>query len=830
MPTIRAVLVLALSLIGSMLLAQRPGGGGPGRPSIGKVYGKIMDANSRKGVEFATVQLVRMPGDSIVSGALAEENGDFMLERLPFGPFKLKVTFLGYTSLFVDLRITPDRIEQDLGNLLLVPNVAVLKEAEVTGERSQSVLQVDRRIYNVEKDLSVRGGTATDVMKNVPGLSVDADGGVTLRNAAPQIMVDGRPSSMTLDQIPADDIERVEVITNPSVIFDASSGGGIINVVLKKSTRPGYSGQLQGGIGTNGRYQSNGNLNVKDGRWTFQLSGNYNYSANNTTSLTKRDLLSGDLVTSRFDQEGNSGSDRNNYGGRFGVDWKASNRSTLSFSQSARGRAYISDDQLDYVQYDSTGGIEFTGRQLNVGSNNSNDLTSQFTFRHRTPKEGREWSTDLTYNRSRRDNDALYTTETNDADGLPSIGSPRVQDNIGSTDADQLTWQFDFSDPRGERDKFEYGLRSNVRSDHSLLNVTVGTDTSAVARDSTLSNDYQITDMVNAAYFNWIHKIDDRWGFQAGLRFETTRFISDIKDKGLSFEYIYPNGTEDLWKALFPAIYVSRKWEGTRELQFNVSRKINRPNFFQMMPFIMFSDSRNLRIGNPSLAPEFIDLAEVNHLLPIGEGRSNWLSSVFMRVTENVITSYVYPLPENPQILVNTFVNGDNSFTYGWENTVKLEFSKAMQLTVGGTVQYVDISAGEGRVSNSGWQANGKLNLLTKLPKDWSVQLNGELEGRRPIPQGYSIANWGIDLSTTKEFNKHWSATAMLNDVFFTRKWGTVLDTPTLYQETQRRREMRFLRVTLTWKFGEQDASLFRRRNQQQRRDPGSGGEGGEGF
>ncbi|MCC7502201.1 MAG: outer membrane beta-barrel protein [Flavobacteriales bacterium] len=824
MPTTRAVLVLALSLIGSMLLAQRPGGGG-GRPSIGKVYGKVMDASTRKGVEFATVQLVRTPGDSIVGGALAEENGDFMLERLPFGPFKLKVTFLGYTTLVMDVRITPDVVEQDLGNLMLQPNAAVLKEAEVTGERSQSVLQVDRRIYNVEKDLSVRGGTATDVMKNVPGLSVDADGGVTLRNATPQIMVDGRPSTMTLDQIPADDIERVEVITNPSVIFDASSGGGIINVVLKKSTRPGYSGQLQGGVGTNGRYQSNGSLNVKDGRWTFQLSGNYNYSSNNTKSLTSRELLSGELVTNRFDQEGRSGSDRSNYGGRFGVDWKASNRSTLSFSQSIRGRDYTNDDKLDYVQYDSTGGVEYTGQQLNTGSNNSSDLTSQVTFLHRTPKPGREWSTDLTYNRSRRTNDAVYVTETYDADGLPSVGSPRVQDNVGSTDADQFTWQFHFSDPRGERDKFEYGLRSNVRLDHSLLNVTVGTDTSAVARDSTLSNDYQITDMVNAAYFNWIHKIDDRWGFQAGLRLETTRFISDIKDKGLSFEYIYPNGTEDLWKALFPAIYGSRKREGVRELQFNVSRKINRPNFFQMMPFIMFSDSRNLRIGNPSLAPEFIDLAEVNHLLPLGEGRSNWLSSVFMRVTENVITSYVYPLPENPQILVSTFVNGDNSFTYGWENTVKLEFSKAMQLTVGGTLQYVDISAGEGRVSNSGWQANGKVNLLTRLPKDWSVQLNGELEGRRPIPQGYSIANWGIDLSSTKEFNKHWSATAMVNDVFFTRKWGTVLDTPTLYQETQRRREMRFLRVTLTWKFGEQDASFFRRKNQQQRRDPGAGGE-----
>jgi len=818
-----------VALVSGSVVAQRPGGpGGGGRPSIGKVYGKVIDAGSRKGVEFATVQLLRTPGDSVLGGALTKENGDFILEKLPFGPFKLKVAFLGYANMGIEGRITPDQVEQDMGNLLLEANAAVLQDAEVTGERSQTVLQVDRRIYNVEKDLSVRGGTAVDVMKNVPGLSVDADGGVTLRNSSPQIMVDGRPTVLTLEQIPADEIERVEVITNPSVVFDASSTGGIINVVLKKSTQPGYSGQLQAGAGTNNRYQTGGNLNIKEGRWTFQLSGNYNFSGNNTQSLTAREDLQEGNVVGRFDQQGNSGSDRSNFGGRFGVDWKASNRSTLTLSQSVRGRNYANDDRLDYTATNGSGGILDQGVQLNEQTSDGTEMTSQVMFRHRMPKEGREWSTDLTYNRSRRTNDAVYTTSTFDPDGVEVVGSPRVQDNTGSTEADQFTWQFDMADPRGERDKLEYGLRSNIRVERSILDVTVATDTSAAERNPTLSNDFDITDMVNAAYINWIHKINDQWGFQAGLRTEITRFTSTIQDKGLSFNYYYPDGLEDLWKALFPAIYVSRKWEDTRELQFNASRKIRRPNFFQVMPFIMFSDSRNLRVGNPTLAPEFTNMGEVNHLLPFGPGRSNWLSSAFVRYTENVITSYVYPLPEDPDILVSTFVNGDDSWTAGWENTVKLELSKAFQFTVGGTLQYVEISAGDGRSSNSGWQANGKLNLMGRLPKDWSVQLNGELEGKRPIPQGYSIGNWGIDLSSTKEFNKHWSATLMVNDVFFTRKWGTVLDTPTLYQENERRREMRFVRLTLTWKFGEQDASFFRRR--QPRAEPGTGGEGGEGF
>jgi hypothetical protein len=832
MYTLRPLLALCALLLAFHTTAQRPpGGGGQGRPAIGRVFGKVLDAQSRKPVEFAPVQLVRAGNDSVVGGTLTEENGDFLVERLPFGPLRLRVVSMGFKRLELEVRITPDRVEQDLGNLLLEPDAAVLKDAEVFGERSQAVLLVDRRVYNVEKDLSVRGGTGTDVMKNVPGLSVDADGNVTLRNSSPQVMVDGRPTVLSLDQIPADEIERVEVITNPGVAFDAGSGGGILNVVLKKSTKPGYSGQLQAGAGTNNRYQTNGNLNIKEGRWTFQLSGNYNFSNNITTSITERDLLNNGAVTGTFDQQGNSGSDRDNYGGRFGIDWKASNRSTLSLSQSVRGRQYMNNDELAYTETGSTGAVTFTGLQLNDQRNEGNELTTQLSFRHRTPKEGREWSTDLTYNRSRRSSNSIFTTNTYDPDGLPAVGSPRVQDNTGTTDADQLTWQFDMQDPRGENDKFEYGLRSNVRLDRSLLNVVVGTDTSAAERDPTLSNDYDITDMVNAGYFNWIHRINEAWGFQAGIRFEHSRFVSDIVDKGISFSYEYPDNGEDLAKAIFPALYVSRKWtDSTRELQFNISRKLNRPSFWQLMPVIMFSDSRNLRVGNPSLEPEFITLAEANHLLPLGQGRSNWLSSLYLRNTDNVITSYVYPLPEDPEILVSSFINGDASWTYGWENTVKLDLSKAFQATLGGTVQYIDIAAGEGRASNSGWQGNAKVNVTGRLPKDWNVQLNGEYEGRRPIPQGYSIANWGIDLSGSKEFNKQWSATVMVNDVFFTRKWGTVLDTPTLYQQTERRREMRFVRLTVTWKFGEQDTSFFRRRNQNQRRDPGAGGEGGEGF
>ena len=826
----RGPLFFLLLLCGLAAAAQRPGGGQ--RPANGRVYGRVLDAATNKGVDFATVSLLPMGRDSVVGGALTAANGDFSIEKVATGRYRVRVAFLGYATLQQEFTLPPDRQELDLGNLLLQPSATVLKAAEVTAERAQSQLQVDRRVYNVEKDLAVRGGTGIDVMKNVPGLTVDADDNVQLRNSSPQIFIDGRPTVLALDQIPADEIERVEVITNPGAAFDAASSGGIINVVLKKSTRPGYNGQVQAGAGTNGRYQGNANINVKDGRWAWNLSGNLNVANNRTRTLLARDSYDAEGVN-YFRQSGNTQSDRNHYGGRLGAEHQLTNRSTLSLSGNLRGRSYANDDQLAYTERDAAQLWLRGGDQLNTGENAGNEAGAQVAFKHRTPKEGREWSTDLTWNHSTRRSDQVFGTRATDEAGNALVGGVRTQRNDGSTESDQFTWQFDMTDPRNERTKLEYGLRSNVRDERSVLEVLVGTDTSATAYDPTLSNDYRITDMVNAAYLNVLRKLNDHWGVQAGLRVEQTAFEADIRDpsdpttRRQRFTYRYPDGLDDIARALFPSLFFSRKWEGTRELQFNFSRKIGRPNFFQVMPFIMFADTRNLRLGNPALAPEFIDLVEANHLLPFKKNpRNTWLTSVFMRHTGNVITSFAYPLADDPRILVNSFINGDESWTYGWENALRLEPFKGAQLTLSGTVQYVEIGAGA--VRNNGWMANAKANFNMRLPKDLSVQVNGEYEGRRPQPQGYAIPNGGVDLSASKDFGRHWSTQFTLNDVFFTRLWGNILDTQELYQETERRREMRFLRVNITWKFGEQDASLFRRRDRRdQRRDPGAvGGEG----
>lgn len=817
----QALLALAL-LAAGIVHAQPPARAG--RPAIGHLYGRVLDAQTRTPAEFAAVTVLAADRDSVLGGGLVQGNGDFSVDRLPTGPLRLRVAFMGYKTLEQRVALTPDAPEKDLGNLLLEPDQVVLQEAEVVRDKATTMMQVDRRVFNVEKDLSAQGGTAVDVVKNVPGLSVDVDGNVQLRGGNPLVLIDGKPTTLALEDIPAGEIERIEVITNPSVAFDANTSGGIVNVVLKKSTKPGYYGNVQLGAGTNDRYQAGLNLNVREGRWGFNLSYNYNTAGNRTDARTDReDRLNGATV-GRFHQTTAASGTRLGHGGRIGADLRIDNRNTLTFAQSARWRNMESDDRQDFT---STAATDTWGTQRNTEDNRNLSLTSQLGFRRTSPKQGKEWTADLTYNRWDRNSEAGYATNTFTSDGqLPT--SPRLQENQGGSDLDQFTLQFDAVDPLSERDRIEWGAKADLTNDHTWLDVALTMPGAGTRPDTALSNDYDITNRINAAYFNWSHKLTAHWSMQGGLRFEQSWYDITMRGKGERFGYRYPDGTKDLMKALFPAVYFSRKWDGSRrELQVNFSRKIDRPRFWQVTPFVMNSDSRNVRIGNPGLAPELSSLAEVNHLLPFLHGKATWFTSVFGKYTQDVIVSYSTPLASDTTLLLTTFVNGDHSVSAGWENMVKLEPAKGPQITLSGTVQYVDVGlgadAGELRRQGVNWSAKAMVNY--RLRKDLVVQVNGEYEGPRVQPQGRTLDQYGVDASVNYDLAKNLSLVAAVNDLFFTRRWGNVVDTPYLYQESYRRRDMRNFRVTLTWKFGQQDASLFRRR-QQPTREAGGGEEG----
>lgn len=809
---ITPLFLVFFTLIAAAQPSSFQGQGGNGRmPAIGHIYGKIIDAGNKQPVEYATITLLAMAKDSVITGALAQSNGDFSLEKVPFGRFRLRIQFIGYKPLFQNIAVTPNNIEQDIGNIRIEQDTKTLNEVTISAEKEVVTMSIDKRVYNPDKDLSAKGGTALDVMKNVPGVTVDADGNVALRNASPTIFIDGRPSTLTLEQIASDQIDRIEVITNPSAKYDASASGGILNVYLKKNSKPGYNGLITAGIGTNNRYNLMANLNVKEGKTNFFISYNLNTARNPTRGFTDKTNLQNDVPSSYFNQNTYTIAGRNFQNGRIGFDYNITNRSMITLSQAIMFGDMTSDDDQQYTQTAADGSLLFKGDRTNNQKSNWRNYTSQIQFKQTYPKKGKEWTSDITYNRSDRENTALFTT--NNYNNLGSYVSTDRQQNNGSGTSDMITLQSDFTLPFSDTSKLEFGIKSNYRLDHTGANVSnMNASTGEYVGDSILSSNYRISNLINAAYVTYSDMI---WGigYQAGVRFEQTRFIGELLDKNEKFEYIYPDGTKNLAKAFFPSLYLSKKLAGNQEVQLNFSRKISRPDFMQIMPFIMFSDKLNYRIGNPALAPEFINMAEVNYNKIFKSG--SFLSSVYLKHIDNQITPYVYPLATDSNILVSSFINGKNAFAYGWENNLKWAFfERKLDMSLNGTIFYTTLSASAGTevIKNEGFSWNGKAIASYKLPKQFTVQANCSYEAPRIIAQGKTKPVYSIDLSLAKEITKTLSLNLTLNDVFNTRRFGTYYETDAFIQDMSRRRETRFLRLSVTWRFGEMDASLFRKK------------------
>ena len=789
---------------------------------IAKIYGKVIDKTSKKNIEFAVISVFNMR-DSLLGGSLVRSNGDFMVDKLPFGKIKVKCSFIGYKAFEQEIILSPANANVDMGNIRLETSIEQLEAVEIVEEKSASTLAIDKRVYLVDKDIAARGGTVLDAMKNIPGITVSSDGSVVLRNAAPMIFVDGRPSLLSLEQIPADDIERIELITNPSAKYVADATGGIINVILKKNLKPGFNGSLTGGLGSNDRYNFGGNLQIREKKFSVGLGFNLNQASNSNDGFSRRqNLLEGESI-GFVNTENLAFTQRGGYFARMNVDYALSVRSTISFSNSYSDNEFNSDE----IQFfDLRGGLNnalIDGNRLNIQRGGWRVYTGSLNFRHKFPKPGKELILDFTWVSSSNYNNSGFTTYNFDSNEALLPFNPVIQNNRGFRTADFPAFQVDYVIPIHDSSVVEFGGRAAYKISNSTFKARdFKYATFSFVNDSVLSNSFRIDDFISAAYVNYANKIG-KIGYQAGLRFEQTYFVANLEETGETFSYIYPQGIDNLDKALFPSLYLSRKFNSKKEAQINFSRKIKRPGFMQLIPFIMFADRQNVQIGNPALAPEFVNLAEINYSQNFTKGSA--FSSLYFRQTNGVITNFASPSPIDPEVLISTYINGDQLVDYGFEQTLRILPVKMLEATINANLFYTDISATQNQTvfRNSGFSWNVKTNLLLKLPASWNIQWNVNYEAPRFIPQGKMRAIYFTDLSINKSIGKKINIGFTASDMFNTKRFGTDISDPFYIQELSRRWESRYVRVNLTWKFGEPDFSIFRRRSSQ-RREPGSGG------
>jgi outer membrane receptor protein involved in Fe transport len=810
-------------------------GSGQPRPAIGHIFGKIVDEKTKKGIEFASVAIYKLRNDSLIGGQLTESNGEFSLTNMPFGGLKLKVTFVGYAPLEQQVIITPKTLEQDLGNIVLSEDNKTLNAVTVTAEKSTIEIRPDKKVFNVEKDLSSRGGTAADIMEKIPGVSVDGSGNVTLRNLTPIIYVDGKPTTLTMDQIPSDQIEKVEVITNPSAKYEADATGGIINVILKKNHTPGYNGIVTAAIGTNDQYNGSALINVREKKFGFMLNYNIHGSTSVTPGSTDRTNL-GELGTpvDYINESDKFTLKRVFQTAKVGFDGYINNHNTLSLTQSGTFGNFKNNDNAVVNTNDSNSSLLKTQNLIDNQATAFRNFTTNLDLVHTYKKPDEQWTLAFSYNHTHAattylNEYALYTPQGNlipyDTSNLLS------QSQNGYTHADMLTAQWDFEDPINSNMKLEFGARSSISRQYSYLTVTNNIDSTISEISPTLSGTYRIDNMINAAYITFSHTVKS-FSYQLGLRFEETYFdgteynVNSKQGDDSTFSYKYPTAHPSLANLLdcfFPSLMLSEKINDKNEIQFNVTRKINRPGFRQIAPFISNSTPYGYTVGNPALQPEFDNKAELNYDLTTS--KVTWLSSIYGSYNQQPITQYTYLNAENSQEIVSSYENAKSSFTYGWENTFKIAPVKGLDIMLDGNVFYTDILIDTGLVPHDGTTQNSGISYVIKaiisykLPWGLAAQVNGNYEAPKPVAQGHTLPLYWVDLSASKDFGIA-VLTLAVSDVANTKIYSTYYSTPTYNETVTHRRDPRYARLGVTFKFGKMDASIFKKKKKDQNGPP----------
>jgi outer membrane receptor protein involved in Fe transport len=884
----KTLILIAVTIFSLHLIAQPPAGvstgqraGGFALPDNGHLLGKVVDS-AGKAISEATVIVLRTRFDSVskkskdvlVKGTTTAGNGDFSIENLPvMGRFKLVISGTGYKELKQDFSFMPARdpkqptsseaqaprgpgaisSEKDLGKVVLQTSLKQLEAVTVTTMSGRLRMDIDKKVFNVEKNLVTSGGTGLDVMKNVPSVNVDIDGNVALRNNAPQIFVDGRPTTLTLDQIPADAIESVEVITNPSAKYDASGGGaGILNIVLKKNKKTGYNGNIRAGIDKLGAMNGGIDFNARQGKVNFFGSLNINQRKSNTVGSVNRINLT-DTPQTTINQSNTDKSTGRFIFGRGGLDYFITNRTTLSLAGFKVNGKFNPGELID-ITTDSifNNGIKrsFSDR-VSSGSRSFNGQGAAFGLKQLFAKEGEELTADANYFSGKNEMASLYTTNRYSGLAGSSIQSTSLQQLLGSGTDYNYILQTDYVNPISSVTKLETGVRAAIRGrENNNSNYFFDNSINDYKLIPSTSSNYKNTDNVYAAYASITSSIKN-FGYKIGLRAESSNYTGELTTTGEKFSNSYPI-------SLFPSIFLSQKLKANQELQLSVTRRINRPNFLQLIQFADYTDELNITKGNPNLVPEFTTSFEMSYSKTFNKNH-NILTSAYYKKTTDLITRYLEK-GINPftgkEAFISTYINANSSAAYGMEFTSQDFLTKWWDVTTNVNVYNSTINATNvaEQTANSMWSVLGKFNSNFKLPADFTAQLSATYQSKTNLPpgggsggfgggppgarggggagggpggggfgqaqsaaQGYIEPFYGVDVAIKKSFlkSKAMSATLSVSDIFRTRSFNQYSESEYFTQYYNRLRDPQMIRLTLAYRFGKIDTLLFKRKNNQ---------------
>lgn len=788
----------------------------------GNVSGTVINHDTEEPMDFVNVQLFDSKGKPLQINAVTDDAGEFLLENVPDGTYTIKISNVG--SVNQERPVTIKGKDVDLGTVSLADDAKLLKEVVVEGIRSQMRFELDKKVFQVDANIAAAGSSASELLESIPSVEVDQDGEVSLRgNTSVTIWINGKDSGLTadnraqiLEQIPAENIEKIEVITNPSAKYSPEGTAGIINIVLKRNTRGGYYGSAELSVNSRGGGNASANINWNTGKWETYASLGFRMRHNKGGSVMERDFENGNYTHS-YGTRRNHGNNiflrlgatyhltdfdefyLNGFG-MFGHRW---GRSTTDYTAQMPGQ-WLTDYQDSRERNDMYGAHGEFGYSHKWNDNHT--LGANISYNH---WGGPRWNS--------------YTeTETWPEDSLAS--SYREQRMPVNTDS----WEakIDYSNLINQYVKIEAGFNGNYSFEDTPTTTWAGPSWDNVQLSQDLYNRFIYDNYVSALYFTLGGKAGI-FSYSAGVRAEAWQ----VRARSLAYGQ-GENDVPELKKnkfSLFPSVYLSFALPKDNELQVNYTRRIRRPWGGQLNSFRDISDPTSISFGNPDLDPQYSNSFEINYL----KTWTNHMLSVsaYMRQSSNIMNRISYM---DEDVMYNTWANVSSQINSGVEIVGKNSlFRNVLDLTTTVNLYHSHIGAWDynvladsgreislgGKVQNSfAWDARMMANV--RIPWDLSLQLTGRYSSEHKTATGSHQGGWSVDAGLRKTFGD-WSISLNCRDIFDSRKFKETVNGNGYTQYSERWRGGRTFRITVKYSFGNMKAK--RNKNHESSGMPSSG-------
>ena len=777
--------------------------------------GIISDAESSEPLPYATVSVYNRNGD-LADGGIADENGVFKL-NLPPNDYSLNFEYIGFESVTIDIKPYPNNI--NIGTVKLISSFDSLEGVDVVGQSAEVEIRLDKRVYNVSKNNLIRGGTVSDVLENVPSVSVDIDGNIELRgNNNVRILVDGKPSGLiglggidALTRLPAESIEKVEVITSPSARYQAEGTTGIINIILAKRFLKGLNGVFNLSAGRNDTYSGSANLNYRNGKFNFFTNSGYSDRTNKGRAV--QDNVYTDPLESveRYVEERQFNRRRQGFNVNIGLDYQMTEKTSLTMSYLTNERDGDDSTINEQSQYQIDGVLVTNRYEKEIDREDSNQFSVD--FEHQFNKQGHK----LTATLQTEKNDE---TETSDINSFFENGQPSDDSEINRTveNQERNLAQLDYVFPIDKNTQFEAGYRGTDNKRKIDFEVQIIDENDNATVDENLSNVLDFKQEVHALYSQYGKKFNN-FSFLAGLRFENTRIFVEQLDSSSPLN-------NKSYNDYFPTLNLGWEMSPTASITLGYNRRISRPNAWTLNPFQSRSSKTSYFQGNPKLDPSYSNGIDIGYLKQFKKVTLN--SSVYYRKSTDAVSRVAIVTDET------VFVNGIETpvirrlpINLGTEEQFGVEFNTSLRLIKGmrtnasvnffrriekGNYQGISYDS-----NNTSW--SGNLSNSYRLPFAVQSQFSVRYRGPNESSFGKSKGFLYTDLALSKDIlNDNATINFRFSDLFNTGKYDYQTITPVAVTDGIYQRREPTYTLTFTYR--------FRQEKNRQRGRRGSYGQG----